>query len=424
MLTKPGSPAGARLILGLLLGCTAATGGPVDMYPSLNRMIEEGAALEQAEPVRWRQSEAEIRRLFEENRKIREAWRMRGMPPAPDLKPAGAPLSRLVFDLLRLPLSSDYDAFLRAGHLEYLAYIHAIVGHPDPRRIDVLLEYREKLSNEANWLAEYDPWGRFIGNAAPLDWAVQHLPQLFEQNPRLSYDNLPYTLLHRFAESLPPSLRDAGYRYVRQHVPTGPKNGDFEVYWKLIVRIDPAKACDELIAYFDAANADRLAIVWLLDPLTPNPKIFAAAKRWLPRLGSFDADLFGDYLRAWLVRDDPANYLAPSLRRIDSILARRGDSSWVDGAERIIEAILTVDSEASRTGLARYANQKKLGVLSDVRREIVLQLGESRHRSLERVAREWMRDAWEGDKEWLRSVAVEQWGEYGRALLEKADPKK
>jgi hypothetical protein len=159
----------------------------------------------------------------------------------------------------------------------------------------------------------------------------------------------------------------------------------------------------------------------LLDPLTPNPKIAAAARTWLPSLRPFDSDLYGDYLRAWLVRDDPYHYLAPTLKRIDALLSGSDDSSRSDDAERLIRAILTIDSERSRQGLARYANNVRLGVLSDVRREIVLQLGRHRYAGLPAIIGRWLRDDWDGNKDWLRSVAVQEWGDYGRTLLSQAE---
>jgi hypothetical protein len=392
--------------------------GAADMYPTLDRLVAEGAAFEAASPAEWREYGNRILRVFEDNRALRTQSAPRQGHPPPDLRPLQVPLPRLVVDLLNLkPDPSGYSF----EDLKFHAYVEAIVEHRDNRRIGVLLEYRDKAAKASAPFLEPDDWDRIVGRAAPEEWAVDTLPNLLSGNPRLWLRNLPYTLLYRFAETLPQALRDAGYGYIRSQVKTGPGDWDTESYWKLLVRLDATRACDELIGYFGKRDANNLSIVLLLDPLTPNPKIAAAARKWLPSLHPFYSDLYGDYLRRWLVRDDPSHYLTPTLKRIDALLSGSENSSRTDGAERLIRAILTIDSERSRQGLARYANNRRLGVLSDVRRQIVLQLGRHRYSGLPAIVGRWLRDDWDENKSWLRSLAIQEWGEYGRTLLSQAE---
>lgn len=118
--------------------------------------------------------------------------------------------------------------------------------------------------------------------------------------------------------------------------------------------------------------------------------------------------------------DDPSQELARTTAWIDLSLSRIVDvHSFSDGVERVLEAILRINTEQSRAALARYATERKIRF--PIRQTILNQLAQNKYEPFFPIAERILGSGSDEERKWLRDKASSEWGQYGRELLNRFD---
>lgn len=230
----------------VIYGCAEGASAPED-NPTLQRLTAEAATLARESPDVWHRYELQISNAFATQEKATHTYRSRSAPEIPDLNGLKLPLPLLVDDLLKLRQPSKTTSFPWVRHQ---AYIDAIVHHPDERRIDALVEYRNWFQKGVQPYSSVGTWNTTIMKAASEQWAERTLPVLLKADPEPSPEKLPYLLLQRFATQLSAINREAGYRYIHSQVTAGPSDDVSGDAWEILTCLNPTRAREELINAF------------------------------------------------------------------------------------------------------------------------------------------------------------------------------
>ena len=182
----------------------------------------------------------------------------------------------------------------RAGLVAFGGVVGRHRGQRGLRRADALWEMHARIHT----VERFDPDRLFVESIV----AAAHLAgparfdRLLADEPRLSREGLLYGLLDRFAADAPAAahrglrLRARQYRY-------GPSNGDGQVYWDLLLRLDLQRAHHELIGYFGRmarpAGFPRLRPVHRVAPgeVRHSGEVVDAIGKWLNHLDNLDRRL-------------------------------------------------------------------------------------------------------------------------------------
>jgi len=378
-------------------------------YPTLAELAKEADRIRSGQPEVWQNYVAEKERAIADHRKLTSNWRQRGMPPRLDFQPLKFPLAFLVVEVQQANPPRVETALLEA-----------ISSNSDDRRIKVLLELRAKLgdSNEGDW-------DRLLATAADREWAVEQIATLTRNDTILRTSSLLFYLLSRFGGDLPGDTQMAAYEFVRSRWNKGPGNGDGERYWDVLLRIDVERAQKEIIAYF--GNKKEIYdgyIVRLLDQHAgPSPVVARAVKRWLQLVDEREDHWFATQMHILLLKSDPNGELQATAQQIDQEIARKKARNETAGPltgdlDRLITAIIEINSESAVQPLLRYVNNQQVCDLTQI--EIMEWLAARRYEQMPSICARWLVEH-PNIQSWLRDTAEQKWGEYGRQVLAEAD---
>ncbi|QEH35929.1 hypothetical protein OJF2_44860 [Aquisphaera giovannonii] len=420
----------------------AALGGAVGRgaTPTLDALTGEAAKLKAACPDRWAEFERGVDRAVDDHDRRVAGWRKRSAPPGLDLRPLGLPLAFLAAQARHL--GEEPEALFPGGRrpaagraaakydparaLRHAAYLEAIAGNPDERRIEALREYRDDLGRRHPASERSIPWPAVLAGAATRGWAVDRIRDLAREAPPLDPnapgDSLPFRLIGRFAGELPPDAAKVAYDYLVMQSPHGPTNGDR--IWDVLFRLDPPRARREVLAHFDGPTGPKadfnIYVVMLLEKHAgPSPEVARAARTWLEKESL--APYFRRAVREILLRADPDREVKPAVEHVDRLLAehaRKGEVVPAQGdVHRLVLALGEVDSREADDALARYAFDRTIP--ESIRALALASLVKHDRPGTPALAARWLAEASPPMREYVRKQARDSWGEPGRRLLEE-----
>jgi hypothetical protein len=377
--------------------------------PTLVELTKEADRIRSGQPEVWQNYVAEKERAFSEHRELTSGWRKRGMPPRLDFQPLKLPLAFLVVEVQQAN-DSDVGA----------ALLEAISSTSDNRRIKVLLALHAKFGDSLE-----GDWDRLLATAADREWAVEQIAKLTRNDSILRTSSLLFYLLSRFGGDLPKDTQLAAYEFVRSRWNKGPGNGDGERYWDVLLRIDVERARKEIIPYF--GNKEEIYDGYIVEVLGqhagPSPEVARAVKRWLRFVDEQEDHWFATEMRILLLKSDPNGELQSTVQQIDKEIARQKARNETAGPltgdlDRLITAIIAINSESAVQPLLRYVNNQQVSDLTQI--EIMEWLAARRYEQMPSICARWLAEH-PNIQSWLRNTAEQKWGEYGRQVLEEAD---
>jgi hypothetical protein len=234
-----------------------------------------------------------------------------------------------------------------------------------------------------------------------------------------------FYLLSRFGGDLPKDTQLAAYEFVRSRWNKGPGNGDGERYWDVLLRIDVKRARKEIIPYF--GNKEEIYDGYIVEVLGqhagPSPEVARAVKRWLRFVDEQEDHWFATEMRILLLKSDPNGELQSTVQQIDKEIARQKARNATAGPltgdlDRLITAIIAINSESAVQPLLRYVNNQQVSDLTQI--EIMEWLAARRYEQMPSICARWLAEH-PNIQSWLRNTAEQKWGEYGRQVLAEAD---
>ncbi len=376
--------------------------------PTLDALLAEAEAAQREMAAEWREYERKTHRVIEDNRLICEWWPYRSAPPRPDLGQLQLPLAFLVSRLVSAPEGPRN------------AYTDAVIGNPDERKIDALLEYG---SAHLGMKPGYAVAG--AAQAFTLDRAVRKMRELASDAAELDDRSLRYELILRFAEGLQEDLRSSSYAYIRAGWGKGPTNGDGEYYWDVLFRLDVAKARRQVMQYYNAPRHRLYVLELLLKHAGPSEVVAASVRRWLaerPHSYRRLSKRMLTQLRVLLLRSDPASETAPTVERIASLILGSKVSterpSYTSELGHLVRALIQIETKDALVALLTYVHEPAVDDLTRLR--IVEWLVARRHPDLRKILARWMREENWLSKDHLRRASGD-WGECGQKALEDVE---
>ncbi|MBV9122108.1 MAG: hypothetical protein JO112_01950 [Planctomycetes bacterium] len=404
-------------------------------YPTLDRLAAEAETMKSNQPDQWRHDQEQAEKVFADNQKIVAGWRRRGNPPRPDLMPLRLPLAFLVAALREEEKTGAAALGQVAGRQEpggqQRAFLEAIAHSADERRLPALLEYRDHVRRLRPGNDQAVAWAPLLATAATPRWAAAQVLELTRQDTPLDLNRLSesllYCLLERFAGELPPESERAGYAYIRRHAPEGPTGYNEERLWDLLFKLDPPQVRKDILSYFARPSGAALTYNYRVPDLLsrhagPSPEVAKAVHHWLATQKDL-TEYNQRQLRVVLLRADPANELAPTVRHIDQLLAQQKQTNqpfeFGGDIHLLVLAMGEVEGKAVNDPLERYAFAPAIDV--GVRFLILESLVKRRDPKAPELVARWLAEEPPYMQDHLRKTAASQWGPYGREVLEKAD---
>src|SRR5258708_34144108 len=128
-------------------------------------------------------------------------------------------------------------------------------------------------------------------------------------------------------------------------------------------------------------------------------------------------------MRILLLKSDPNGELQSTVQQIDKEIARQKARNETAGPltgdlDRLITAIIAINSESAVQPLLRYVNNQQVSDLTQI--EIMEWLAPRRYDKMPSICARWLAEH-PNIQSWLRNTAEQKWGEYGRQVLEEAD---
>lgn len=419
------------IILGSGIAPRAATQGKLNQHPTLDGLESEAQAIRKTRPEQWKQWTEEAEKFYEDFAKKTFPWRSRGLAPLPDFKSFNFPLAFLAAQLRQLHAANERDA-----HFRFRGYLEAVVAHADPRRARFLEEFGAldggKLSRDET------VWDRLLARAADASWATEKLREKLVGDLRLYESALAYMLLERFAEELPPDVVAAGYGYVYAQ---GQQGGIYVIneneveHWKLLLRLDPARALSDINALHENKPPAAPLLSLLIERVTaPHERIAKAASEWLSDVYRPGAQFKNVPLHVLMLKSAPDAHLPTVVGRVNKLVGvsrpyDSDDPAWPDESETLIAAMLEIEPAHIKnahtramhaTALATYAVARAVG--ADLRLNILKWMAQQSHPELPKViARRLAEEPDAKERERLRQHAQTLWGAYGREALQQAE---
>lgn len=399
--------------------------------PTLDALEAEARAIKNVRPGEWEKWAEEANKFYEEFAEKTFPWRNRGAAPLPDFKSLDFPLAFLAAQLRQLQGADGRDANFRLR-----GYLEAVIEHPDPRRARFLEEYGEL--HRGNSHRENSGLDRMLARAADAGWATEKLRERLVGNLRLYEYYLPYILLERFAEELPPDVVAAGYGYVYAQ---GQQGGIYIIndsgvqHWKLLLRLDRERALSDIVALHEEKPPDAALLSVLIErTVAPDARMAEAAAGWLSDVYRPGGQFKNAGLHALRLKSSPDEHLPTVVGRLHKLFGVSpryyfDEPTWPDEIETLLAAMLEIEPAHVKnahtramhgSALVMYANRR--AIAADARLGILGWMARQRHPELPKVLARWLveeRDA--GARDEARWRAQAKWGDYGRESLKQAE---
>ncbi len=399
--------------------------------PTLDALEAEAQAIKNARPEQWGKWGEEADEFYKAFAERTFPWRKRGAPPLPNFESLNFPLAFLAAQLKQLQGADERDA-----HFRLRGYLEAVVEHPDPRRARFLEEYGERYREMVR--RDDSGWDRILTRAADAGWAAEKLRERLVGDLRLYEYFLPYMLLERFAEELPPDVVAAGYGYVYAQGQQGGIyiiNEDGVEHWKLLLRLDRDRALSDLAALHEEKPPDAPLLSLLIErTASPDARVAEEAGKWLSDVYSPGGQFKNVRLHVLRLKSSPDEHLPTVVGRLHKLVgvspryyfdepARPGEIEMLVAAMSEIEPshITNAHTRAMHgSALVMYANRR--AIPAHARLNILVWMAKQRHPELPKVLARWLVEERDADaREQARRRAQTEWGDYGRDSLKQAE---
>jgi len=392
------------IALFLLTGAWLMLASPASK-PVLGELNAEAHSLK-SNTVAWTGWNATTDKILHENETSRMNRTVGGAGLA-DLQPAKLPLAFLVW---------RFEGERTNNYRRLQAYLPAMAGSADARRIEALLELWALPHgvSDRQWI-----WA--LAKAATPEWAFQQIREAIATNAEINRFSLAFLLLNRFAAELPVDLRQPAYDQIIRTWPNEPGTNrrDEELvrdYYDVLLRIDRERARKELIEHYRGRSLDS---VYMLDKYAgPSRMVAEAARKWLAEASARDKEIYGMDLKHLILFSDPDIELKPTLNRIRALLRIQTKPEGWDELDTLTRAVIELNLPTAADDLADFATQPAIPI--ETRYNILDWLVKRRHPALPGIFAWWLREDDTG-KHWLRNEAEKKWGGYGKALLTEGD---
>lgn len=399
--------------------------------PTLDALEAEAQAIKDTRPQQWEKWREEADEFYEAFARRTFPWRNRGAPPLPNFKSLNFPLAFLAAQLRQHQGADGRDA-----HFRLRGYLEAVVEHTDPRRARFLEEYGELYREIVR--RDESGWDRLLVRAADAGWAAEKLRERLVGDLRLYEYLLPYMLLERFAEELPPDVVAAGYGYVYAQGQQGGIyiiNEDGVEHWKLLLRLDRDRALSDIAAlHAEKPPAAPLLSLLIERTAAPDARVAEETQKWLSGVYRPGGQFKNVRLHVLMLKSSPDEHLPTIVGRLNKLVgvsprydfdepARPGEVEMLVAAMAEIEPS-HINDERKRamhaSALAAYVNRRSIA--AHARLKFLGWMARQRHPELPRVLARWLAEERDEDaREEARLLAQTEWGDYGRDSLRQAE---